>query len=185
MIEADVCPAICKWAFFPSTSVFQSLAPILASKREQRTGQGIYSLPWLEPNMGPPSLPLFLSPSLPPSFFSWQWKKMPQNRQGVGGKGEKGGKVDRAKKKKREQRVWGKLLDQEWEKDGHLCCKRWQNLCFLQKKMTRETRGVEDRIKSGILLRTGDTFVSVRRMGAQGRGGWCRVYRILCSPVTF
>lgn len=25
---------------------------------------------------------------------------MPQNRQGVGGKGEKGGKVDRAKKKK-------------------------------------------------------------------------------------
>lgn len=49
--------------------------------------------------MGPPSLPLFLSPSLPPSFLSWQWKKMPQNRRGVGGKGEEGGKVDRAKKK--------------------------------------------------------------------------------------
>lgn len=95
----------------------QPLAPILASERMSREerGQGICSFPWPEPNVGPPWLPLSLSPS---PYFSWQWKNA-QNRAGVGERGEEGGKVD-GERRREKALGGGGLLDQEEERE-HLC----------------------------------------------------------------
>lgn len=79
---------------FPSTNMFQPLDPILASKTEQRRGQDIYSFPWTEHSMGPPTLSSSLPPFLPPFPGSG---KMP--RVGVGEREVNGGKMTGDKKR--------------------------------------------------------------------------------------
>lgn len=112
---------VCKWAFFFSSlqqTNVQPLAPILASERMSREerGQGICSFPWPEPNVGPPWLPLSLSP-LPLLFLAME--KCPE--QSRGGREGRGRWQSGWREKERESFRGGRgLLDQEEERE-HLC----------------------------------------------------------------
>lgn len=123
LMSADILPSAKRP--FPSINTSQPFAPILASKSEQRGGQGSCSFSWTEPSTDPPSLPLSLVLPLP--LLSWLWKNA-QNIARVGYRREGSGEVDG---KRRDWKVWWNKgnINQKCEKEAQEAVLCW-SLCL-------------------------------------------------------